>query len=66
MSIFTWGNKKIQNLNVLSMGILKICLISLSLMIAVLVPQVLLLEWYWYGIIFLISYIYILVVIFKK
>jgi hypothetical protein len=66
MSIFTWGNKKIQKLNVLSMGILKICLISLSLMIAVLVPQVLLLEWYWYGIIFLISYIYILVAIFKK
>ncbi len=66
MSIFEWGNKKIQKLNVLSMGVLKICLISLSLMIAVLVPQVLLLDWYWYGIIFLVSYIYILVVIFKK
>ncbi|MCF7906540.1 hypothetical protein K9L04_01240 [Patescibacteria group bacterium] len=48
------------------MGIFKICLISFSFMIAILVPQVLLLEWYWYGIIFLVSYIYILVVLFKK
>lgn len=66
MSIFKWGNKKIQKLNVLSMGVLKICLISFSLMIAVLIPEILLLDWYWYGIIFLVSYIYILVAIFKK
>ncbi|MCF7795485.1 hypothetical protein K9M42_00100 [Patescibacteria group bacterium] len=66
MSIFEWGNKKIQKMNFLSMGIFKICLISFSFMIAVLIPEVLLLEWYWYGLIFLVSYIYILVVIFKK
>jgi hypothetical protein len=66
MGLKKWANNKISKLTILDIGILKICVIGFALMIAVLVPQVLLLEWYWYGIIFLISYAYIMVVIFKK
>ena len=66
MNLNNWANSKIKKFTMLDIGILKICVIGFALMMVKLIPQILILEWYWYGVIFIVSYIYILIKIFKK
>ncbi len=65
MGYFAWANKRIKNLNVWDIALLKICLIAFGLMIAKLWEPILILDWYWYLIIFLVAAIKPMMSMFK-
>ncbi len=56
MSLITWADSRIKTFTIFDFGILKICLFAFALLIAKIWPTVLTLDWYWYGIIFGLSY----------
>ena len=66
MNLFRWAESKIKTLTIWDMSFVKICCIAFALMIAKLVPAVLTLEWYWYGLVFVVTYAWILMRLFKK
>ncbi len=66
MGLFKWAESRIRTFTVVDMGVFKICLIAFTLMIAKLWPGVLALDWYWYGLIFAITYVWIMTRMFKK
>ncbi len=49
-----------RTFTVLDMGILKVCLVFFALTLAKLWPGVLALDWYWYGGVFAVSYVWIM------
>ena len=49
-----------RQLNVVDIGIFKLCMVAFTLLIAKLIPQVLDLGWYWYALVFAVSYAWIL------
>lgn len=59
-----WANSKIKKLNWTDIGILKICVFSFSLMIAQFIPALLEVRWYWYGLVFTLTYFYLVFTIF--
>ncbi len=58
--IFNWADEKIKKFTVFDIGILKLCVISFTLMIAKLWAPILSLEWYVYGIVFIVTYLLVL------
>ena len=66
MGLFKWAESRIRTFTVVDKGVFKICLIAFALMIAKLWPDVLALDWYWYGLIFAITYVWIMTRMFKK
>ena len=63
---FQWVNDRIKKLNCFDVGVLKLCVAAFVLMVAKLWPGVLGLEWYWYGIVFVLAKGYMLVKVFGK
>jgi len=55
MSLITFWNKKNKKLNWADIGLIKFAVAAFILMIAKLWTPLLNLEWYWYGIIFVIT-----------
>jgi len=66
MSLINRALAGFRNLTVCDIALFKLCLIAFTLMIAKLLPVVLVLEWYWYGIVFAVTYVLILKKMFKK
>jgi hypothetical protein len=66
MILFDKIHSRIKNFSVGDFGIMKVCLVSFTLMVAKLFPVVLTLSWGWYAIIFAITYAYLLYFIFGK
>ncbi len=66
MSYFKWAEEKIKKMTVWDVGILKICVLACALLIAKIWPAILSLEWYCYGSIFLVTYIYLIYKIYIK
>ena len=54
MDFFNWVNKKIAKLTWIDMGLTKLSVAAFMLMIAKLWPPLLGLDWYWYGIIWIL------------
>ncbi|OPY56050.1 MAG: hypothetical protein A4E49_00315 [Methanosaeta sp. PtaU1.Bin112] len=54
MSIFDWANDRIGRLTWVDLGLTKFCVAAFALMVAKLWPPLLSLEWYWYGLIFVV------------
>ena len=52
---YNWANKKIKKLNVWDIKLIKLSTAAFILMVAKLLPQLLILDWYWYGLIFLLA-----------
>ena len=63
---YQWMNDKLKKLNYIDFGVVKICLISFALLLAKFWPVILGLDWYWYAIIFVVSYIYLITRVFGK
>ncbi len=55
MSLITYWNKKLKNLDWLDIGLIKVSVAGFVLMVAKLWTPLLSLEWYWYGLIFLLA-----------
>ena len=66
MGIFTWGESRIKRLTVWDLGVLKVCLIAFALLVAKLSPVVLVFEWYWYALVFLATWSWLIVRLFRK
>jgi len=60
MNYFQWVNEKIKTMTCWDIGILKLCVLAFTLMIAKFWPGILGLEWYWYGLVFLVTYVYLI------
>lgn len=54
MNLFDWANKKIGKLTWIDIGLTKLSVAAFVLMIAKLWPPLLSLDWYWYGLIFVV------------
>ncbi len=63
---FNWINEKLKKLTCVDIGITKFCVAAFVLMLAKLWPPMLNLEWYWYGSVFAVTYIYLIVRVFGK
>lgn len=57
MNLLKWTEEKMKKLKWYDMGLVKLCCFAGALMVAKLWAPILSLEWYWYGLIFLLSYI---------
>jgi hypothetical protein len=66
MSLFSWAESKIRTFTVLDVSILKVCLIAFALLVAKLWPGLLALDWYWYGLIFAVTYIWVMIRLLTK
>ncbi|MBN1377287.1 hypothetical protein JW949_03050 [Candidatus Woesearchaeota archaeon] len=55
MGYFAWVNKNIKKLGVWDVPFFKISLIAFGLMVAKLWEPILMLDWYWYLIIFVVT-----------
>ena len=63
---FEWVNEKIKKFNCVDYGMVKLCVFAFALMLAKLWAPILSLPWYYYGIVFAVTYIYLIVKIFGK
>ena len=66
MNIITFWNKKIKKMNIWDMGMTKLSVAGIILMVAKLWTPLLSLEWYWYGLIFLLPAVVVMYRILKK
>lgn len=62
----SWINEKIKKINCCDIGLIKLSIAAFVLMLAKLWAPLLSLEWYWYGIIFVLAVIKPLAKILKK
>ena len=63
---FEWINEKVKKLNCCDIGVTKLCVFAFALMLAKLWPPVLSLEWYHYGAVFAVTWVYLIFKIFGK
>ena len=56
MNVLNWVNNKSKNLKWYHLGALKVCIASGVLLLAKFIPELLTLDWYWYAIIFAVTY----------
>ena len=63
---FEWINEKVKKLTCVDIGITKLCVFPFALMLAKLWSPILSLEWYYYGIVFAVTYLYLIMKIFGK
>jgi hypothetical protein len=66
MALFGWALSKAKTFTVWDFGALKICLVAGALMVAKLSPVVLMFEWYWYALVFLATWSWLIVRLFRK
>ncbi|MGE0267402.1 MAG: hypothetical protein AB7S78_02950 [Candidatus Omnitrophota bacterium] len=59
-----WANQKIRKMNWVDIGLLKICVFSFTLMIVQFVPVLFDVPWYWYGLVFTVTYFYLVFTVF--
>ncbi len=59
MFLVNWIEKRIQRMNWLDIGILKICVFAFALILVTLIPELLRVGWKIWAVIFAISYIYL-------
>lgn len=59
-----WLNGRIKRLTYIDLGVTKVCVSAFTLMTAKLWQPMLSLKWYWYGGVFIITYIYLMAKIF--
>lgn len=57
---------RFHHLNAFDISMFKICMIAFALAFAKLVPAVLDLDWGWYGLIFIVTYAWVLVRMFAR
>ena len=50
----------------MDIGVLKICVAAFVLMIAKLWSPILSLDWYWYAVVFVVTYVFLLIRLFRK
>lgn len=55
MNIINWGENKIRGLSVYDFAVIKILVFTFTLLLAKLWPGILNLEWYWHGLMFAVS-----------
>ena len=55
MNIFTWSEEKIKKLSWIDMALTKIAIAAATLMLAKLWSPLLGLDWYWYGLIYILA-----------
>jgi hypothetical protein len=61
-----WANDIIKKLTCFDYALIKISVFAFTLMLAKLLPGILCLDWYWYGLIYAIIAVYFIVKIFKR
>ncbi len=66
MAFLQWVNTKISKMTYWDIGILKLCLVAFTLMIASLFPRLTQVSWPWYGAVFFVSYLYLMYKLFIK
>jgi len=55
-----WINEKIKKLTCTDLAVTKLCVMAFTLMVAKLWSPILSLPWYWYGLVFAVTYIYLI------
>jgi hypothetical protein len=63
---FQWANDMIKKLTCFDYALIKIGVFAFTLMLAKLWPSVLCLNWYWYGLVYVLIAVYFIVKIFGK
>jgi len=66
MNYWQWKDDIIKRMKVLDIGVLKICVAAFVLMIAKLWSPILSLDWYWYAVVFVVTYVFLLIRLFRK
>lgn len=66
MGYFEWANKKVKKMEWYDISLTKLSVAAVILMIAKLWEPILALEWYWYGIIFVLAAIGPMIKLFGK
>jgi hypothetical protein len=61
-----WANEIIKKLTCFDYALIKIGVFAFTLMLAKLCPGILCLDWYWYGLVYLIIAVYFIIKIFGK
>ncbi len=59
-----WMNERVRRMKWQDIALLKICVFSLALLLAKTWSWILDLDWWWYGIIFLVTYLYLILEIY--
>jgi len=54
MNLFNWADKKMAKLTWIDMGLTKLAVAAFALMMAKVWPPLLSLDWYWYGLIWIL------------
>jgi len=63
---FQWANDLIKRFTCFDYALVKIGVFAFTLMLAKLWPEVLGLDWYWYGLVYLLVALYFIVKIIRK
>jgi hypothetical protein len=58
---FQWANEWIKKLTCLDYALIKIGVFAFTLMLAKLLPGILSLDWYWYGLVYALIAVYFIV-----
>lgn len=66
MSLLSWSEKKIRQMSWLDIGIFKLCIFAFSMMLANLLPDLPELGWRLWGVIFALSYIWLLRIMLRR
>lgn len=66
MGYINWMKSMADKLDWYDFGILKLGVFTFTLALAKLWPPILNLDWYWYGIVFIIAWVWLLFKIFSK
>ena len=63
---FPWVNEKIKKLNCFDYALIKISVFSFTLLLAKFWPDILSLDWRWYAVVFVFTYVYLIIRTFGK
>ncbi|MGC6511178.1 MAG: hypothetical protein ACON4J_00205 [Parvibaculales bacterium] len=66
MSIFSWAEEKFRKMRWLDIGIFKLCVFAFAMMLADLWPQLPAFGWKFWGAVFVVTYIRLLIVMLGK
>lgn len=53
--MINWLDSKIKKMDVFDISLLEISVFAFALMLAKLIPGIMILDWYWYGLAFLVT-----------
>ena len=63
---FQWVNDKLKKMTCFDYGVLKVSVFSFALLITKFYPNIMSFDWRWYAAVFFVTYLYLIVRMFRK